>query len=214
MGLFSKLVGAAVAGLGVFAVVKYLKDYTNFKAANEEDLNELKAGTESAKEAAKRTYIAIKKAEDVTEPAGELGKAVAQMANGAGKVLNTVTPNTIEFAKEQKKKYDQDPEAFKNELSKNLKTMGGEAVGAFETLKEQAEEAFTAAKQEADDNKAQESDAVNEGEEKAADASEPDAFKEVVEGQNTGADAFKEVVDGQSAGSDAFKEVVDTPKEV
>jgi len=142
MGLFKKMLGTLLAGVGAFAIFKYLRDYTDYKAADKEDLNELKNGTENVRDAVKRTYIAIKANSDVTQPAGELGKAVAQMADGAGKVLTAVTPNTIEFAKAQKKKYDSDPEAFKQEFASNLKSMGTEAVDLIENLKGDAESLF------------------------------------------------------------------------
>lgn len=136
--LFGKFVGLAVVAAGVYAVGKYLSDYTDYKAAGEEDLSQLKNGGEKAKEAAKRTYIAIRSNSDVTEPAGELGRAAAEVAEGAGRLVSAVGTNTVNFVKNEKEKYDADPIGYKEQVSENLKDMGQQAAEMFNTVKGEA----------------------------------------------------------------------------
>jgi len=136
--LFGKIVGIAVVAAGAYAVGKYLNDYTDYKAAGDEDLDQLKNGGEKAKEAAKRTYIAIRSNTDVTEPAGELGRAAAEVAEGAGKLVTAVGTNTMNFVKSEKEKYAADPRAYKEQVGENLKEMGQQAAEIFNTVKEDA----------------------------------------------------------------------------
>ena len=101
-GFFKTLLGIAVTAGAVAAVAKYLKDYTNYKPAGEEDMDDIKSSGEKVKDAAKRTYVAIKENGDVKEAAGDLLNAAREAADDAGRLAETVGANTVEFVKEEK----------------------------------------------------------------------------------------------------------------
>ena len=116
---FSLAVVAAVAAVAV----KYLKDYTDFKEAAQPDLYNLKDSSMSAKDAAKRTYVSIKSGSGVKEAAGDLAKAAGRMAKDAGSVAMVAGKTTVDTVKDIKAKYDEDPEAAKEEVLGNFKDM-------------------------------------------------------------------------------------------
>ena len=113
---------AAVAAVAAVAV-KYLKDYTDFKEAAQPDLYNLKDSSMSAKDAAKRTYVSIKSGSGVKEAAGDLAKAAGRMAKDAGSVAMVAGKTTVDTVKDIKAKYDEDPEAAKEEVLGNFKDM-------------------------------------------------------------------------------------------
>ncbi len=113
---------AAVAAVAAVAV-KYLKDYTDFKEAAQPDLYNLKDSSISAKDAAKRTYVSIKSGSGVKEAAGDLAKAAGRMAKDAGSVAMVAGKTTVDTVKDIKAKYDEDPEAAKEEVLGNFKDM-------------------------------------------------------------------------------------------
>ena len=118
-----KYFGLAAAAAAAAVAVKYLKDYTDFREAAEPDLSNLKDSAGMTKEAAKRTYISIRDKGDVKEAAGDLAKAAGRMAKDAGSVAMVAGKTTVDTVKDIKAKYDEDPEAAKEEVLGNFKDM-------------------------------------------------------------------------------------------
>ena len=120
---FGKYFSLAAAAAVAAVAVKYLKDYTDFKEAAQPDLYNLKDSSMSAKDAAKRTYVSIKSGSGVKEAAGDLAKAAGRMAKDAGSVAMVAGKTTVDTVKDIKAKYDEDPEAAKEEVLGNFKDM-------------------------------------------------------------------------------------------
>lgn len=120
---FGKYFSLAAAAAVAAVAVKYLKDYTDFKEAAQPDLYNLKDSSISAKDAAKRTYVSIKSGSGVKEAAGDLAKAAGRMAKDAGSVAMVAGKTTVDTVKDIKAKYDEDPEAAKEEVLGNFKDM-------------------------------------------------------------------------------------------
>lgn len=177
------LVKLAVAAAGVYAVGKYIHDYTDYKLAEKKDLDELKNGGEHVKEAAKRTYIAIKTGNDVNQPASELGTAVAEVAGDAGKIMNAAGANTKEFALNEKEKYMSNPVEYRAKVAENIKNMGQQATGIFSGLKADAEEIITDIRESAESLRYDQDDYVDGAAEKKEEKAEPveGGFMEVSE---------------------------------
>lgn len=135
-GFFKTLLGIAVTAGAVAAVAKYLKDYTNYKPAGEEDMDDIKASGEKVKDAAKRTYVAIKENGDVKEAAGGLLDAAREAADDAGRLAETVGANTVEFVKEEKARFEEDPEMYRNEVSGNIRSFGDDVAAAANAAKD------------------------------------------------------------------------------
>lgn len=143
---FGLLGAAAVIGAAA-VVIKYLKDYTDFKAAAEEDFHDLEEGTIEVKEACKRTYYAIKDKDDVKQAAGELCKATGEVAKDAGNLAYKAGVSTVQAVKDIKDRFDEDPDSVKTEVISNLKDMGADvskkisdvALMAHDKLKEESE---------------------------------------------------------------------------
>ncbi len=143
------LFGAAVVVGAAAVVIKYLKDYTDFKAAAEEDFHDLEEGTTEVKEACKRTYYAIKDKEDVKQAAGDLCKATGEVAKDAGNLAYKAGLTTVQAVKDMKDRFDEDPDGVKSEVISNLKGMGADvskkisdvALMAHDKLKEDETEA-------------------------------------------------------------------------
>lgn len=60
---FEKLLGLALAAGGIYALTRYMKKCAESES-DEDGENETKSGSAKAREAAKRTYIAIKEIRD------------------------------------------------------------------------------------------------------------------------------------------------------
>lgn len=127
---FRTLLGVAVAAAGVAAISKYLKDYTNYKPATDDDMDDIKASGEKVRDAAKRTYVAIKENGDVKEAAEELLDAAKEAADDAGRLAETVGNNTVEFVKEEKARFEEDPQLYKNTVSDNIRSFGDDVAAA------------------------------------------------------------------------------------
>jgi len=136
--IIGKLIGVAVVAAGAYVVGKYLHDYTDYKAAKDEDLEGIRQGGSDVKNAAKRTYVAIREKNDVKAPVTELGQAIGEVATGTGKLIGAVGVNTAEFVKGEKEKYDLDPKAYREEVADNFKDMGQQAVNTLNNIKEDA----------------------------------------------------------------------------
>lgn len=125
---FGGLIGAAVLAAGAAVVIKYLKEYTDFRQAAEEDIHEFEGSKGDVKEAAKRTYTSIstKDKEGFKSAAGDLAKAAGGLAADAGSIAVTAGQSAAQHVKEMKAKYDEDPEAAKSEVLGNLKEMASD----------------------------------------------------------------------------------------
>lgn len=130
---------AAVAAVAAVAV-KYLKDYTDFKEAAQPDLYNLKDSSMSAKDAATRTYVSIKSGSGVKEAAGDLAKAAGRMAKDAGSVAMVAGKTTVDTVKDIKAKYDEDPEAAKEEVLGNFKDMKDDIADSISEAAEKISE--------------------------------------------------------------------------
>ena len=151
--LFGKLLGLAVAAGGIYAAGKYMKKYTDFKACDEEDIESIKANGEMVKEAAKRTYVSIKEKKDVKEAAGELKEATVNTLKDAGRIVSAAGTNTVNFVKEEKEKYTEDPDGYKENLKGSFEDIKENVKSGFESLKEDASGVFEDIKETAGDIK-------------------------------------------------------------
>lgn len=136
--------GLVVIGAAV-GVLKYLKDYGGAKYADEDKISGVKADSAKVKDAAKRTYTVIKEKGDVDsvrEAVGDLSKAAGMTAVSAGDVAFSAGSSAINAAKDIKAKFDADPDASKDEMISNLKSMGQDmakkAVDYGQEIKEKA----------------------------------------------------------------------------
>ena len=137
---FGKYFSLAAVAAVVAVAVKYLKDYTDFKEAAQPDLYNLKDSSMSAKDAAKRTYVSIKSGSGVKEAAGDLAKAAGRMAKDAGSVAMVAGKTTVDTVKDIKAKYDEDPEAAKEEVLGNFKDMKDDIADSISEAAEKISE--------------------------------------------------------------------------
>ena len=121
-GLLGTLIAAGIAA----GIAKYLKDYSNASFTDEEQINKVKKNSGEVKEAAKRTYVAIKEKGNVKEAAEELAKAAGSVVSDSASIAKTAGAGAVQAAKDIKAKFDEDPEAAKEEMISNLKDMGAE----------------------------------------------------------------------------------------
>lgn len=135
-GFFKTLLGLAVTAGAVLAVKKYMDKYTDYKPAGDEDMEDIKASGEKVKDAAKRTYVAIKENGDVREAAGDLLDAAKEAADDAGRLAETVGNNTAEFVSREKARFEEDPEVFGKEVSENFKSLGDDIKAAANAAKD------------------------------------------------------------------------------
>ena len=132
-GLLGTLLIAGVAA----GVVKYLKDYSNTSFTDEEQINKVKKNTSEVKDAARRTYVAIKEKRNVKEAAEDLAKAAGAVVSDSANIAKTAGAGAVKAAKDIKAKFDEDPEAAREEVINNLKDMGS---GISQKVSETAEE--------------------------------------------------------------------------
>lgn len=118
-GLLGSLITAGVA----LGVAKYLKDYAGVKFTDDEQIDRVKSDSTAVKEAAKRTYIAIKEKSNIKEAAAELSKAAGSVMTDAADIAKTAGNETVQAFKDMKDKYDEDPDAFKSEFADNINDM-------------------------------------------------------------------------------------------
>ena len=122
--LGTMLIAGAAAG-----IAKYLKDYAGASYTNDEEIKNVKKNSAEVKKAAKRTYIAIKEKQDIKDAAGDLLEAAGNVVSDAGSIAKTAGTGVYHAAKEIKERYDEDPEAAKDEMVNNIKDMGHELMG-------------------------------------------------------------------------------------
>ena len=118
-GLLGTLITAGVA----VGVAKYLKDYAGVRFTDDEQIDKVKSDSGAVKEAAKRTYIAIKEKSDFKEAAAELTKAAGTVVTDAADIARTAGNETVQAFKDMKSRYDENPEAFRSEVTDNLNDM-------------------------------------------------------------------------------------------
>ena len=118
-GLLGSLITAGVA----LGVAKYLKDYAGVKFTDDEQIDRVKSDSTAVREAAKRTYIAIKEQSNIKEAAAELSKAAGSVMTDAADIAKTAGNETVQAFKDMKVKYDEDPDAFKSEFADNINDM-------------------------------------------------------------------------------------------
>lgn len=121
-GLLGSLIVAGVA----LGVAKYLKDYAGVKFTDDEQIDKVKNDSGAVKEAAKRTYIAIKEKANVMENASELSKAAGAVVTDAADIVKTAGSETVNAFKDIKSRYDEDPEGVKAEITENISDMTAE----------------------------------------------------------------------------------------
>lgn len=140
-GLLGTIVIAGVAA----GVAKYLKEFAGASYTKEEEIDSVKKDSAKAKEAAKRTFIAIKEKEGVKEAAGELAEAAGSVITDAGSIAKTAGSGALNAAKEVKAKYSENPDTAKDELIANLKKMGQEMIDLAGELAESAKDKIKSA---------------------------------------------------------------------
>ncbi len=118
-GLLGTLITAGVA----VGVAKYLKDYAGVKFTDDGQIDKVKSDSSAVREAAKRTYIAIKEKSDFKEAAVELSKAAGSVVTDAADIAKTASNETVQAFKDMKTRYDEDPEGFRTEMTDNLSDM-------------------------------------------------------------------------------------------
>ena len=133
VGLLSTLITAGVA----VGVAKYLKDYAGVKFTDDEQIDKVKSDSSAVREAAKRTYIAIKEKSNFKEAATELSKAAGSVMTDAADIAKTAGNETMQAFKDMKTKYDEDPDAFKSEFGDNISDMTQNLVKATQDKTEE-----------------------------------------------------------------------------
>ncbi|MDO4487787.1 MAG: hypothetical protein Q4B67_01680 [Eubacteriales bacterium] len=133
-------VGALVGAAAV--VGKYMKEYTDYKAADDEDFDDIRESSGKVKEAVSRTYVALKESGDVKAAAGQLKDAVFDVATDAGEVATKIGKNTADFIKSEKEKYDGDKEGYVEGFKDNVKNYGEALSSAAKAFTENFSETF------------------------------------------------------------------------
>ena len=143
-GFLGTLILAGIAA----GVVKYLKDYSDVPLTDEEQIKNVRKNSSEVKEAAKRTYVAIKEKGDFKEAAGDLAKAAGAVVADSADIAKTAGAGAVQAVKEMKAKYDEDPEAAREEMVNNLKDMGAELSQKMTETAENVAERFRGASEE------------------------------------------------------------------
>ncbi len=143
-GFLGTLILAGIAA----GIVKYLKDYSDVPLTDEEQIKNVRKNSSEVKEAAKRTYVAIKEKGDFKEAAGDLAKAAGAVVADSADIAKTAGAGAVQAVKEMKAKYDEDPEAAREEMVNNLKDMGAELSQKMTETAENVAERFRAASEE------------------------------------------------------------------
>ncbi|MBQ7174483.1 MAG: hypothetical protein IKE56_08620 [Lachnospiraceae bacterium] len=137
-GLLGTLLVAGVAA----GIVKYLKDYSGASFTDEEQIKKVKKNSGEVKDAARRTYVAIKEKGNIKEAAEELAKAAGSVVSDSAEIAKTAGAGAMKAAKDIKAKFDEDPEAAKEEVISNLKEMGSDISHKVTETAEEVVERF------------------------------------------------------------------------
>lgn len=229
------LLAAAAAAGAAAVVVKYLKDYTDFKTDAARDFHDLEGTTEEVKDAAKRTYISIKEHADVKSAAGDLAKAAGGVAKDAGSIAKKAGQTTVLAVKEIKVRYQEDPEGTKEGLLDSMRELGADVTQKIsdvtaevserlkpekgfktvvedvtETAADAAKDAKEAVQEAAENAKDAAADTLEDAKEAGKDLAE-DAAKTASEAK----DAVKEkAADAKEAVADVAEKAADTADEI
>ncbi len=208
-GLLGTLIAAGVA----VGLAKYLKDYAGVSFTDEDQIKGVKNDSNEVKEAAKRTYIAIKEKGDVKEAAAELSKAAGAVVSDAAEIAKTAGSETATAIRDIKARYDEDPEAVKSEIAENISEMGQDIAKAAQTTAEGLKEKIMNAGSDIDVDEAFDDmeddlgEAVSDAAEAAADAAS-DAADAAADVADSAADAAEDVLDAVTDHSEDAAEAV------
>lgn len=131
------LLGSILVAGVTLGVAKYLKDYAGVRFTDDKQIDKVKTDSNAVREAAKRTYIAIKEKSAVKEAAAELSKAAGSVVNDAADIAKTAGSETVNAFKDMKSKYEDNPETFRAEVSDNLNDMTQNIVKATQDKTEE-----------------------------------------------------------------------------
>lgn len=200
-GILGTLIATGVA----LGVVKYLKDYADVKFTDDSQIDKVKSDSGAVKDAAKRTYIAIKEKSDIKEAASELTKATGSVVTDACDIAKTAGTETVNAFKDMKSRYDEDPEGFKSEVSDNLADMTQGIVKATqdktEEIVDKIKSAYSDFEEDIVDHLDESSD--DDTEENDSDEEDNDTASVTDEDQDNEADAKDSFTDEDEAKTDS-----------
>lgn len=200
-GILGTLIATGVA----LGVVKYLKDYADVKFTDDSQIDKVKRDSGAVKDAAKRTYIAIKEKTDIKEAASELTKATGSVVTDACDIAKTAGTETINAFKDMKSRYDEDPEGFKSEVSDNLADMTQGIVKATQDKTEEIVDKIKSAYSDFEEDMADQLDesSYDDTEENDSDEKDNDTASVTDEDQDNEADAKDSFTDEDEAKTDS-----------
>lgn len=185
------LLGTIVLAGVTVGIAKYLKDYAGVNFADGDQIDNVKKDSAEVKEAAKRTYFAIKEKGNVKEAASELSKAAGAVITDAAGIAKTAGTETAAAFKDLKSRYDEDPEAVRSELAGNISEMGQDIAKKAQETAGSIRDRFTGAADDLDIDEAFED--MEDAAKEAADEAQ-DAFREVAEEASEAGEAAAETV--------------------
>lgn len=200
-GILGTLIATGVA----LGVVKYLKDYADVKFTDDSQIDKVKSDSGAVKDAAKRTYIAIKEKSDIKEAASELTKATGSVVTDACDIAKTAGTETVNAFKDMKSRYDEDPEGFKSEVSDNLADMTQGIVKATQDKTEEIVDKIKSAYSDFEEDIADQLDGSSDDdtEENDSDEEDNDTASVTDEDQDNEADAKDLFTDEDEAKTDS-----------
>lgn len=200
-GILGTLIATGVA----LGVVKYLKDYADVKFTDDSQIDKVKSDSGAVKDAAKRTYIAIKEKSDIKEAASELTKATGSVVTDACDIAKTAGTETVNAFKDMKSRYDEDPEGFKSEVSDNLADMTQGLVKATQDKTEEIVDKIKSAYSDFEEDIADQLDESSDDdtEENDSDEEDNDTASVTDEDQDNEADAKDSFTDEDEAKTDS-----------
>lgn len=200
-GILGTLIATGVA----LGVVKYLKDYADVKFTDDSQIDKVKSDSGAVKDAAKRTYIAIKEKTDIKEAASELTKATGSVVTDACDIAKTAGTETVNAFKDMKSRYDEDPEGFKSEVSDNLADMTQGIVKATQDKTEEIVDKIKSAYSDFEEDIADQLDESSDDdtEENDSDEEDNDTASVTDEDQDNEADAKDSFTDEDEAKTDS-----------
>lgn len=200
-GILGTLIATGVA----LGVVKYLKDYADVKFTDDSQIDKVKSDSGAVKDAAKRTYIAIKEKSDIKEAASELTKATGSVVTDACDIAKTAGTETVNAFKDMKSRYDEDPEGFKSEVSDNLADMTQGIVKATQDKTEEIVDKIKSAYSDFEEDIADQLDESSDDdtEENDSDEKDNDTASVTDEDQDNEADAKDSFTDEDEAKTDS-----------
>ena len=197
-GLLGTLITAGVA----VGVAKYLKDYAGVRFTDDEQIDKVKSDSSAVREAAKRTYIAIKEKSDFKDAAVELSKAAGSVVTDAADIAKTASNETVQALKDMKSRYDEDPEGFRSEMTDNLSDMTHNLV---KTTQDKTEELVDRIKSAYNDFDVYEVEENKDDYADAAEASDSSLASAQATEKQAAEDAHEDAGSGQTSADGSFK---------